>query len=177
MKIVMIGCAGLLGTAQLIQSGSEILEKRFSSRFLKNTMEKIHRAEAVTDELRAELFDPAFSSFLYDVTESGEGGVYAALWNLGTARGCGLTAELKKMPVLQETIEIANELDINPYKMSSRGVFVAFFKDEDKLKEIFLKKEVPFEVIGGIIKYNKRVVMIGEDKETYLEPLRSTREG
>ena len=50
-----------------------------------------------------------------------EGGVFGALWELGQCSGVGLEIDLKKIPIRQETIEICEFFDLNPYKLLSGG--------------------------------------------------------
>ena len=171
MVIAFIGYAGLVGTGEIVSAEREKLLGRFSGSFLDKTVDLCKKAETESEEIR-ELLDNSGASYI-ETTD----GVYNALWMLATGdgkkgHGFGLEVELKKIPVRQETIEITNEVDVNPYKMSSNGAFVALFEDEDSVYEIFSKKCVPFSLIGGIIKGNRRITKIGVDKITYLEPPR-----
>lgn len=44
----------------------------------------------------------------------GEGGILKALWEIADRAGLGLSAELRKLPIRQETIEITELFDIVP---------------------------------------------------------------
>ena len=171
MVIAFIGYAGLAGTGEIVSGQREKLLSRFSGSFLDKTLGLAKEQKEQAEEVRQLL--KAHSSGFLETTD----GFYNALWMLATGdgkkgHGFGLEVELKKVPVRQETIEITNEVDVNPYKMSSNGAFVALFEDEDSVYEIFSKKCVPFGLIGGIIKGNRRIIKIGVDKITYLEPPR-----
>ena len=51
----------------------------------------------------------------------GEGGFLAALWKIAEASGVGLSADIRSVPIRQETIEICEIFDVNPYKLLSGG--------------------------------------------------------
>ena len=57
-------------------------------------------------------------SAMHDVTE---GGIFGALWEMGAAAGVGLEVDLKKIPIRQETVEVCEVFDINPYLLISSG--------------------------------------------------------
>ena len=44
---------------------------------------------------------------MHDITE---GGIFGALWEIGEASGTGITADLRKIPIKQETVEICEVL-------------------------------------------------------------------
>ena len=50
------------------------------------------------------------------------GGVFEALWNLAEQAQTGLQAELARIPIRQETIEVCERLDQNPYQLPSGGI-------------------------------------------------------
>ena len=45
----------------------------------------------------------------------GEGGFLSALWKMAEASQVGLEMDFSKVPIRQETIEICEIFDINPY--------------------------------------------------------------
>ena len=69
----------------------------------------------------------------HHLTDLSEGGFYAALWRLSKKAQRGLRVDLKSVPVLQETIEIANYFDIDPYRMRSAGSLLAVTDDAERL--------------------------------------------
>ena len=46
---------------------------------------------------------------------------FGALWEMGAASGVGIVADLDKIPIRQETIELCEVFDINPYLLISSG--------------------------------------------------------
>lgn len=53
-----------------------------------------------------------------------EGGVFGALWNLGAELDCGFEADLQRVPIRQETIEICEVLQLNPYQLYGTGALL-----------------------------------------------------
>ena len=60
-------------------------------------------------------------SAMHDVTE---GGIFGALWEMASASGVGLEVDLRKIPIRQETIEVCEVFDINPYMLISSGAML-----------------------------------------------------
>ena len=50
-----------------------------------------------------------------------EGGFLSALWKMAEASQVGLTVDFRKVPIRQETIEVCEIFDINPYRLESEG--------------------------------------------------------
>ena len=50
-------------------------------------------------------------SAMHDITE---GGVFGALWEMGSGSGVGLDIDLKKIPIRQETVEVCEALGLTP---------------------------------------------------------------
>ena len=63
----------------------------------------------------------AGADILHDI---GEGGVFGALWDIAQVAGTGIKVDFKKIPIKQETIEVCEIFDINPYALKSAGSFI-----------------------------------------------------
>ena len=84
------------------------------------------------------------------VFRMGEGGIFRALWDLGIRLGCGLTVDLKKIPICQETIEICEYADINPYEADSRGAVLIACRDAGPLLMALKERGIRAELIGSM---------------------------
>lgn len=102
----MTGWVGDTGSARLVDLYRERLAARLTGDFL--------------DRLKTfgSQHPPAEGAF---VTPIGEGGVWAALWNLGEAAGTGICVDLVRIPIRQETIEVCEILREDPYQLRSGG--------------------------------------------------------
>ena len=106
---------------------------------------------------------------MHDVTE---GGIYGALWEVAESTGVGLEIDLKKIPIRQETIEICEFFELNPYELISSGSLLMVTDDGLGLVRNLEKEGIPAAVIGRICEGNDRVV-INDDEKRFLEPPKS----
>jgi len=94
-----------------------------------------------------------------------EGGFYAGLWKLAEKTHCGVDVDLKKVPIFQETIEIANFFDIDPYWMESAGSLLAAIpagKAEEVLTRL-AESSIPAAVIGTLNDSNQKIIRNGDE--------------
>lgn len=161
--IVMSKAAALEGTAILAMEQEEEFLRRFTSSYINNAKAFINEISIVNEAAVAVKHGVAA---MHDMSE---GGAFGALWELGEAGSCGLEVELKKINMRQETIELTNHLNINPYLMPSAGSLLMVTSDGLGLIHELEKNGIPACVIGKITEGNDRVI-INEDERRYLEP-------
>ena len=104
------------------------------------------------------------------LNDCSDGGVFAALWQLADANGVGLSVNLKDIPVRQETIEVCEYYDINPYKLRSDGAWLIVTDKPEELVERLADADILGTVIGHITADNDRVIVAGEDRRFLEEP-------
>ena len=98
---------------------------------------------------------------MHDVTE---GGIFGALWELAESSGVGLEIDWKRIPVRQETIEICEFFEINPYELISSGSLLMVTDDGFGLVRELEAIRIPAAVIGKVREGNDRVVISGEER-------------
>ena len=103
---------------------------------------------------------------MHDVTE---GGIFGALWEVGEASGVGIIADLDKIPIRQETIELCEFYDINPYMLISSGSMLIGTPHGNKLVDELAEQGIPAAVIGRATEGNDRIIRSGEETR-FLEP-------
>jgi hydrogenase maturation factor len=162
MDIVVSKWVGLEGTAILAKEKTTELRSRFPQPF-------IDKAK-VFDQMMSVIPEAAVASKLgvcamHDVSE---GGVFGALWELAECADVGLEIDLKKIPVRQETIEICEFFDINPYKMMSGGSLLMATEDGNALVRELEKAGIFAAVIGKATGSNDRV-LLNEEERRFLE--------
>ena len=143
-ELVMTKWAGLEGSAIIAAEKRDVLEQT----------------------LPAHLIDTAESFLKHDVTE---GGIFGALWEMGAASGVGIVAALDKIPIRQETIELCEVFDINPYLLISSGCMLIGCENGNLLVERLQDAGIPAAVIGRATEGNDRVIRSGEETR-FLEP-------
>ena len=164
MDIVMTGFAGLSGSRKLWQDRRAFLSAKLP--------------EWLYDSLCAlpdgsEGLQPEDDARILCRVPVGDGGVWAALWELGEAAvrevpGCsgGLTVTQADIPIRQETIEICEMLEEDPCRLASGGWL--FLAEEGWLLD--------GAVIGHLTEGRARVIL-GREGIRYLErPRRRTEE-
>lgn len=81
----------------------------------------------------------------------------------------GLTIDLKKIPLRQETIEICEVFDINPYMLISSGSLLIGTNNGYQLVQELEQAGIHAALIGYATEGNDRIVVNGEEQR-YLEP-------
>ena len=142
-QIVMTKWAGLEGSCILARE-REDLHQVFPETLL-------HRMKALGGLLsvKKEAVICAEEGALY-LTDLSEGGFYAALWRLSKKAQRGLRVDLPSVPVLQETIEIANHYDIDPYRMRSGGSLLSVTDDAERLTARLAESGIYSVLIGEL---------------------------
>ena len=111
----------------------------------------------------------AGKSGVWALTDVTEGGIFGALWEMAESSGVGLEIDLKKLPIRQETVEICNFLDWNPYELISGGsLLIAAENGADLVRKLEAEK-IPAAVVGRTTRGKDRIVKNGEEKR-FLEP-------
>ena len=105
-------------------------------------------------------------SAMHDVTE---GGIFGALWEMAESAGVGLEIDLKKIPIRQETVEICEFFDVNPYELISSGSMLMAASDGNGLVRALEAEGIPAVCIGKVTDGNDRVIVSGEERR-FLEP-------
>lgn len=97
-----------------------------------------------------------------------QGGIFNALWEMADQAGVGLEVDLKKIPVRQETIEICEYFDINPYYLYSAGALLVGTAHGEALVSYLGAQGIPASVIGRVTDGNDRVIRNGSEQR-YLD--------
>lgn len=163
MDIIVTKWIGIEGTSIIAKEKEEQLLTRFSAPF-------VDKAKAL-DAYISVLSEAAVAvlsgvSAMHDVTE---GGIFGALWEMAEASGVGLEIDIKSIPIRQETVEICEFFDINPYQLISSGCMLMAAADGNHLVRELKKAGIPAAVIGKATAGNDRVLLNGEERR-FLEP-------
>jgi hydrogenase maturation factor len=102
---------------------------------------------------------------MHDVSR---GGIFGALWEMASGAGVGLEIDLKKLPVKQETIEICEFFELNPYELLSGGCLIMVTGDGVALVDALSREEIPAVIVGRTTDGNDRVLW-NEDEKRYLD--------
>ncbi|HWT73279.1 MAG TPA: AIR synthase family protein [Mobilitalea sp.] len=165
-EIVMTKWAGLEGTAIIAKAKEAELRTKYSGSFLEGAKKMIDYISVVPEAMIARAVGV---TSMHDVTE---GGIFGALWEIGAASKVGLEVDLKKILLKQETVEICEFFDINPYMLISSGCMLMITDKANQLVDHLKADGIAAAVIGRITEGNDRII-INEEERRFLEPPKS----
>ena len=161
--LVLTKWAGLEGTAIIAAQKREKLLETLPEELV-DTAADFYQYLSVVPE--AKIAVETGVSAMHDVTE---GGIFGALWEIGAAADLGISADLTKIPIRQETIEVCEVFGINPYQMMSSGSMLIGCAKGNLLVDRLKEAGIPAAVIGRATDSNDRVITNGEETR-FLEP-------
>lgn len=153
---------GIEGTSIIAKEKEKELLERFSQAFV-DTAKGFDQYLSVLPDSRIAVEHGV--SAMHDVTE---GGIYGALWEVAEASGIGLEIDLKAIPIRQETIEICEYFELNPYYLISSGCMLMAAEQGHDLVRKLEAAGIPAAVIGKATDGKARRIWNGGE-ESYLE--------
>ena len=155
--VVVSKWVGLEGTAFLASRFRQKLLARYPS-YLVEEAADFGRYQSILPEAWA-----AVKSGVRAMHDASEGGIFAALWELAEGAGVGLTIDLKKLPIKQETVEVCECCGANPYELMSGGCLVMTTEDGTGLVMALQKEGIPAVVVGKVTDSNDRIFVNGDE--------------
>lgn len=153
LDIAVRGIIACDGTERILAECRDELRQRFSGYYLRKAAYELERYK------RSQLETATGTEIPVD-----EGGILAALWHLSQELGCGMRIDIKKIPVLQETIEFCNLLDLNPYRLKSGNCFLTVIRDRE------MTHEPGLTVIGYTAPDNDKLILNGDEVQYLTRP-------
>ena len=165
-EIVMTKWAGLEGTAVIAKEREEELKEKYPKEFIESAIGFMDDISIVPE---AKIGKEVGVTSMHDATE---GGIYGALWEMAESSGVGLTVDLNKILMKQQTIEICEYYNINPYLLISSGCLLMSTDKGNDLVDALKDANISAAIIGKVTSGNDRVI-INADEKRYLEPPKS----
>ena len=160
--LAVAGYAGLAGTLALAEARSQELSLFFSDEY----MEKIAGCRTLILEKRDAAFWRGLGASEWE--PAGEGGILTAIWNLSGAYETGVEFSLRKIPLRQETVEVCERLELNPYRLYGEGCYLLAADNGGQLVEKLAGEGIFAQVIGRV-KDGIAREMIVQDGRGFLE--------
>lgn len=164
--VIVVGEVAKEGTWLLANEKKELLLTRYPIKMIEAAQElgtDLQRIPEAVSQIREELTL---------LKNAGEGGIFKAFWELAELAGTGLEIQLKKIPIRQETVEVCNLLDGNPYELLSGGTMVAVCRDGQAVADKLAAEGIGAAVVGRLTDNNDRVI-VNDDERRFLEPAKS----
>lgn len=155
--LVMVGWTGLAGTVILAKNHEKRLAERYPFSIL-DAAKGLEEFLLITDAARAGRDFEV--SAMHDVSQ---GGIFAALWEMAECACVGLEIDLKRIPIRQETVEICEFFQLNPYQLYGQGALLIGTDRGEALTEQLQKMGIPAAVIGQTTDGNDRLIRNGEE--------------
>ena len=156
-EIVMTKWVGMEGMLRISGEKEDELRKRFAPVFMRQI--RSYEKELFAGK-EMEIARAAGVTVIRQITE---GGILAGLWELAKETGMGLDLDMKRMPVLQETIEVCEFFGLNPYEMLSGGALLMVTGDGAGLVSALEEAGISSAIIGHANCGNDKIVRNGEE--------------
>lgn len=160
--IVLSKWIGLEGTALLAERKEEELLTRYPA-YLIEEAKGYEKYLPILPEAAI-----AVKSGAHAMHDASTGGIFSALWELAEGAGVGLDIDLKKLPVKQETVEICEFLNVNPYELLSGGCLIMTADNGFDLVNALNQAGIPAALVGKVTQGHDRTVR-NEDEKRFLE--------
>ena len=154
---------GLEGSVRIAREHKEALLTRYPVGMIEEATE-FERFLSVVPEAATTIKSGVCG--MHDVSQ---GGIFGALWELAHKAGVGLEIDLKRLPLKQETVELCEFFDLNPYELLSGGCLLMTAEDGTALVRTLEKEDIPAVIVGKTTAGNDRV-LFNEDERRFLEP-------
>ena len=162
LDIVVSKWIGMEGTSIIAKEKERELLKRFPPVLVKMAGEQREYLSVASEAATA------LKSGVYAMHDVRNGGIFGALWEISRKLGVGLCVDLKKIPVRQETIEICEFYNLNPYELISGGMLIMLTRDGQRLAEDLENKGINGIVIGSTNDGNDKII-VNQEEIRYLE--------
>lgn len=160
MDILVVGNIGIAGTVNIAARYKEEILKKYPVTIIN----EIAKLEGTLGNFDIEEVINRMGLIYYPILECG---LYGALWSLWEDREKGFTIRLENVPIKQETIEICELFDINPYGLLSGNSYLVIAENGEKVRESFSSAGYIAELIGQITEVKDKLVLY-ENKQLYL---------
>ncbi len=157
LDVVISKWVGLEGTAILARCCREQLCQRYPAYFVEEAA-GFDRFLSVIPEAAT-----AMKSGVCMMHDASQGGIFGALWELAEKAGVGLKIDLKKIPLRQETVEVCEYCNVNPYELLSGGALVMLAADGPGLAAALEAEGISAVVAGRTAEGNTKIVVNGDE--------------
>ncbi|MDO5549630.1 MAG: AIR synthase [Lachnospiraceae bacterium] len=159
--LVVVGCIGQQGMKALVQACRDQLSPWFSGSYLQEIADS---REPDVQAYRA-LFTALGAT---EAEAAGEGGILKAIWDLSSAYRVGVTFQLRRIPVRQQTIEVCERCGCNPYRLWCGNCLVLAAENGGRIVEACGERGILAAVIGSVKEGIAKEIHHG-DEVGYLE--------
>lgn len=151
MDIVVCGYAGTAGSTIIYDKMRDELRERFSDVFL-SEIEKMEECYSIVNEAAV-----AVNSGAAAMHDAGRGGITKALLEFAQTADVGMDVDMNMIPIKQQTVELCEYFNINPYEMLSTGALIIASENGSRLVSELSHRGYTASVVGKTTDSNDRV--------------------
>lgn len=166
MDIIMTKWAGIEGTSIIAHEGEKKLATYYNESLINGAKELSKYLSVVKDS------EIAMKYNVYAMHDVTEGGIYGALWEIGAKAGLGMLVDQSLIPILQETVEICEYFDLDPYKLIGSGSLLIVTDQSNEMIKELEENQIKATVIGKLTSGTHRQVRF-EDVMRSITPAKS----
>ncbi|KXB05786.1 hypothetical protein AKJ52_03060 [candidate division MSBL1 archaeon SCGC-AAA382C18] len=161
-KIIITKTAAIEGTYILALDREEVLKKELDESLIQKAQNFRQKISIVTEAITATKSGEVHA--MHDVTE---GGLLGGLHELADASGKGFSINSNDIPVAEETQEICEYFNIDPFRTISSGTLIICtpLEDSSKIIKSLKKEDIKASEIGEIVDEKEVREMDGEPIE------------
>ena len=163
MDLVLTKWIALKGTFELASRKGEQLLSRFPSVMIQDAAEF---ERYLSTEREYQISGGYGAAAIYPL---GKGGILNGLWNMLEQMEAGMEIDLRKIPIRQESVEICEFFDLNPYMALGGGSALIVTENGEELVDALEQAGIPATLIGQTVDNNDRIIINDEDAR-YLTP-------
>ena len=152
--LYVIGAIAQQGSRLLLQEKTEELSHTLPAWYLKRAA----ATHPLSEELVARVQETALQ-----VRRVEQEGFFEALWYFGEELRAGMKVQLRAVPVYQETVEICERLEQNPYELACTDCLLAAGAEGAYYKELAEAEGILCACIGFLQPEKARILENGEE--------------
>ena len=153
---------GLEGSYLIAHYKREELLTRYRSEFIDRAEEFI---EQLSCQRECEIGKALGVTAMHNLSE---GGILGGLWEMLDGANVGMDIDLKAIPIRQETVEVSEYFNVNPYYLLSGGSMLMATDNANQLIEQLKQYGIKGTIIGKVIKGNDRIIR-NEEEQRFLD--------
>lgn len=157
-ELVMTKWIGLQGTSLLARLDEKMLNTRFSGRLIEKAKSFDQYASVL---IEATIGKELNVSAMHDLSK---GGIFQGLWEFVRESSFGLEVDLKKISIQQETVELCEYYNINPYELDSGGALLLATNNGRALVERLKEVGIVSSIIGITKEGNDKIIYNDEQR-------------
>ena len=150
--IIITEYIALSGTAKLASAHENELRSYYPAELVDAAISFAEKADTEKCRIAAGKFP---DTYIFDI---GEKGLMAELWDMAESLESGLDIDVKSIPVKQESIEVCEFLDEDPYRIDSTGSLLIITESTLELKRSLEDEGIKASVIGRLTNSRARIL-------------------